>query len=184
VIPDSCRSNFRPFYLHPPHAFLSLRSLFSPQGRSRSCRFPFPGRLPFWASPSPNRLAKCIRPYRVHHFLNYGLVVRFRLLPTPPLGDAVSFSYGQPVLCPMGTSTPRLVRTLRRTKRSVPLCIDLMKKQRGTLRLHLRGRRYTDTSSSPVNSERRSRILTHPFKCIMMSVCGLRLPWTRTLTGY
>ena len=32
-----------------------------------------------------------------HHFLNYGLVVRFRLLPTPPLGDAVPFSYGQPV---------------------------------------------------------------------------------------
>src|SRR5206468_1431726 len=50
-------------------------------------------------------------------FLNYGLVVRFRLLPTPPLGDAVSFSYGQPVFCPMGTSTPLLVRTLRRTKR-------------------------------------------------------------------
>ena len=57
MIPDSCRSNFRPFYLHPPHAFLSLRSLFSPQVRSRSCRFPFPGRLPFWASPSPSRLA-------------------------------------------------------------------------------------------------------------------------------
>src|ERR1700722_14516877 len=62
---------------------------------------------------------QCIRPYRVHHFINYGLVVRFRLPPTPPLGDAVSFSYGQPVLCPMGTSTPLLVRTLRRTKRTV-----------------------------------------------------------------
>src|SRR5437667_9645793 len=58
---------------------------------------------------------QCIRPYRFYHFLNYGLVVRFRLLPTPPLGDAVSFSYGQPVFCPMGTSTPLLVRTLRRT---------------------------------------------------------------------
>src|SRR6202035_1698375 len=23
VIPDSCRSNFRPFYLHPPHALLN-----------------------------------------------------------------------------------------------------------------------------------------------------------------
>jgi len=32
---------------------------------------------------------QCIRPYRVHHFINYGLVVRFWLLPTPPLGDAV-----------------------------------------------------------------------------------------------
>ena len=29
VIPDSCRSNFRPFYLHPPHALLSLRSLLA-----------------------------------------------------------------------------------------------------------------------------------------------------------
>ena len=63
----------------------------------------------------PRQARQCIRPYRVHHFINYGLVVRFRLLPTPPLGDAVSFSYGQPVLCPMGTSTPLLVRTFRRT---------------------------------------------------------------------
>src|SRR5271165_1052543 len=69
-------------------------------------------------APVPGEQARqCIRPYRVYHFLNYGLVVRFRLLPTPPLGDAVSFSYGQPVFCPMGTSTPLLVRTFRRTKR-------------------------------------------------------------------
>jgi hypothetical protein len=32
-----------------------------------------------------------------------------------PLGDAVTFRYGQPVFCPMGTFTPLLVRTLRRT---------------------------------------------------------------------
>ena len=38
---------------------------------------------------------QCIRPNRVHHFLNYGLVVRFRLLSTPPLDDAVAFRYGQ-----------------------------------------------------------------------------------------
>ena len=37
---------------------------------------------------------------------NASSCVSFWLLPTPPLGDAVSFSYGQPVLCPMGTSTP------------------------------------------------------------------------------
>jgi len=30
----------------------------------------------------------------------YGLVVRFRLLSTPPLDDAVTFSYRQPVLLP------------------------------------------------------------------------------------
>ncbi|MGA8655918.1 MAG: hypothetical protein WB586_07185, partial [Chthoniobacterales bacterium] len=41
---------------------------------------------------------------------------RFRLLPTPSLDDAVTFSYGQPVLCPTGTSTPLLVRILRRTR--------------------------------------------------------------------
>ena len=57
VIPDSCRSNFRPFYLHPPHALLVPRSLLSPQASSRSCRSPFPGRLPFWASPYTSRLA-------------------------------------------------------------------------------------------------------------------------------
>src|SRR6266404_441005 len=93
-----------------------LRSLCSPQARSRSCRSPFPGRLPFWASPHSSRVRQCIRPYRVHHFLNYGLVIRFRLLPTPSLDDAVAFSYGQPVLCPAGTLTPLLVRTLRRTR--------------------------------------------------------------------
>src|SRR5271166_3165548 len=77
-------------------------------------------------APVPGEQARqCIRPYRVHHFLNYGLVVRFRLLPTPPLGDAVSFSYGQPVFCPMGTSTPLLVRTLRRTSIRVPRVFSL-----------------------------------------------------------
>jgi len=33
--------------------------------------------------------------------------------------DAVAFSYGQPVLCPTGTFTPLLVRTLRRTRRHI-----------------------------------------------------------------
>ena len=75
---------------------------------------------------------QCIRPYRVYHFLNYGLVVRFRLLPTPPLGDAVSFSYGQPVFCPMGTSTPLLVRTFGRTGTGVPPVSDQTEKTGGT----------------------------------------------------
>ena len=34
------------------------------------------------------------RPNRVH--LRYGLIVHLRLLSTPPLGDAVTFSYGVP----------------------------------------------------------------------------------------
>src|SRR5258707_11735801 len=97
-----------------------LRSLCSPQARSRSCRFPFRVGFRSGLHLTPSRVRQCIRPYRVHHFLNYGLVIRFRLLPTPSLDDAVAFSYGQPVLCPMGTSTPLLVRTFRRTRAGSP----------------------------------------------------------------
>jgi hypothetical protein len=57
VIPDSYRSNFRPFYLQPPHAFLSFCSLCSPEDRSRIVRSPFSGRIPFLASPLRSRLA-------------------------------------------------------------------------------------------------------------------------------
>jgi hypothetical protein len=57
VIPDSYRSIFRPFYLQPPHAFLSFCSLCSPEDRSRIVRSPFSGRIPFWASPLRSRLA-------------------------------------------------------------------------------------------------------------------------------
>src|SRR6516225_10302984 len=78
-----------------------------------------PHSLPWSASvldfATPSQARQCIWPYRVHHFLNYGLVVRFQLLSTPPLDDAVAFSYGQPVLCPTGTFTLLLVRTFRRT---------------------------------------------------------------------
>ena len=56
VIPDSCRSNFRPFYLHPPHALLSLRSLLA-EGQVAELPFFPSGRFPFWASPSLSRLA-------------------------------------------------------------------------------------------------------------------------------
>ena len=39
-------------------------------------------------------------------------------------GDAVTFDYGQPVLCPMGTFTPLLVRTLRRTRDELCSCVQ------------------------------------------------------------
>jgi hypothetical protein len=97
VIPDSCRSNFLPFYHHPPHAFRFPRSLSRRGSVSLCCRSPFPGSFPFRASPFPPQARQCIRPYRVHHFLNYGLAIRFRLLSTPSLDDAVTFNYGQPV---------------------------------------------------------------------------------------
>src|SRR6266403_2315173 len=108
-----------------------LRSLCSPQARSRSCRFPFRVGFRSGLHLTPSRVRQCIRPYRVHHFLNYGLVIRFRLLPTPSLDDAAAFSYGQPVLCPTGTLTPLLVRTLRRTRGS---CLQLL----GVARVHYR----------------------------------------------
>src|SRR5215471_15856910 len=105
-----------PTILSPPTPCTPvLRSLCSPQARSRSCRIPH-GSASVLGFAFPSQARQCIRPNRVHHFLYYGLVVRFRLLPTPPLGDAVAFCYGQPVLCPTGTFTPLLVRTLRRTR--------------------------------------------------------------------
>src|SRR5580700_2941482 len=115
AIPDSCRSNFLPFYHHPPHAFLLPRSLSRRWERSPKLPCPLRVGVRFWASLTLRKLAKCIRPYRVQPCFIYGLAVRLRLPPTPPFDDAVSFDYGQPVFCPMGTSTPRLVRTLRRT---------------------------------------------------------------------
>jgi hypothetical protein len=57
AIPDSCRSNFQPFYLHPPYAFRFPRSLSRRGSVSLCCRSPFPGSFPFWASPFPSRLA-------------------------------------------------------------------------------------------------------------------------------
>src|SRR5437667_10949588 len=47
-----------PTILSPPTPCAPVPTpLLSPQVRSRSCRSPFPGRLPFWASPLPSRLA-------------------------------------------------------------------------------------------------------------------------------
>src|SRR6516164_8268237 len=79
-----------------------------------------PGSASVLGFANPPHARRCIWPYRVHHFLNYGLVVRFRLPSTPSLDDAVAFSYGQPVLCPTGTLTPLLVRTFRRTEGRPP----------------------------------------------------------------
>src|ERR1700751_2215972 len=46
-------------------------------------------------------------------------------------------------------------------RRSGPLCIDLLKKQSGTLRLHLRLRRYGDTSTR-ASLPARQRVPTGP----------------------
>ena len=114
VIPDSRHSNFLPFYLLPPHAFLRLRSLSHRNAVRRS-------RLALRGSASGSRLhlyqqaRQCIRPNRVQHGFVYGLAIRFRLLSTPSLDDAVTFSFGQPVFCPEGTFTSLLVCAFRRT---------------------------------------------------------------------
>ena len=56
MIPDSCRSNFQPFYLHPPHAPLSYAHC-ARRRPGRGVAASLTGRLPFWASPFPRRLA-------------------------------------------------------------------------------------------------------------------------------
>jgi hypothetical protein len=76
---------------------------------------PFAGRRPVLGFAFTTQARQCIRPYRVQHGLVYGLPFRLRLLPTPSLNDAVSFDYGQPVLCPVGTFTLLLACTFRRT---------------------------------------------------------------------
>ena len=63
--------------------------------RSRNGRSPFPGRVPFLASPLRCRLANASGRIEFIFVFVYGLVIRFRLLSTPSLDDAVAFSYGQ-----------------------------------------------------------------------------------------
>src|SRR5262249_21789628 len=109
-----------PTILSPPTLCTPAPALtVSPQVRPRSCHIPH-GSAFVLGFAKPPHARQCIWPYRVHHFLNYGLVVRFRLPSTPPLDDAVAFSYGQPVFCPTGTFTPLLVRTFRRTEGRPP----------------------------------------------------------------
>ena len=95
MIPDSYRSNFRPFYLQPPDALLSFCSLLSP-GIGRGIVAP-PLRDGFrsWLRHWVGGLANASWPNRVQLCFVYGLVFRFRLLSTPPLNDAVTFRYGQ-----------------------------------------------------------------------------------------
>src|SRR6266478_7271995 len=67
----------------------------SHQGYVAELSLPVTGRFPVLASPQERRARQCIWPNRVQHCFVYGLVFCFRLLSTPPLNDAVTFSYGQ-----------------------------------------------------------------------------------------
>jgi hypothetical protein len=117
-----------PAILSPPTPCIPLPTLtVSPWVSVTLLPFSLPGQLSVLGFAFPSQTRQCIRPYRVQHGLVYGLAVRLRLLPTPSLDDAVTFNYGQPVLCPTGTLTPLLVRTLRRTRdglRAVRLIIS------------------------------------------------------------
>src|SRR5580700_4030108 len=57
AIPDSCRSNFLPFYHHPPHAFLLPRSLSRRWKRSPKLPCPLRVGVRFWASLTLRKLA-------------------------------------------------------------------------------------------------------------------------------
>jgi len=52
---------------------------------------------------------------------SYGLVIHLLLLPTPPLGDAVAFSFRPESVCLKRTSTSLTSRALRRTYHRLPV---------------------------------------------------------------
>src|SRR5271166_2950993 len=106
-----------PAILSPPTPCIPSPALtVSPLGEVAEVALPFTGRRPVLGFAFPTQARQCIRPYRVQHCFIYGLAVRLQLPPTPSLDDAVTFDYGQPVFCPMGTSAPLLVRTLFRSQ--------------------------------------------------------------------
>src|SRR5260370_13660931 len=106
-----------PAILSPPTPCIPSPALtVSPLEEVAEVALPFTGRRPVLGFAHPTQARQCIRPYRVQHCFIYGLAVRLCLPPTPSLDDAVTFDYGQPVLCPMATFTPLLMCILRRTK--------------------------------------------------------------------
>ena len=63
---------------------------------------------------------RALKPNRVQLGSAYGLVVRFQLLPTPPLSDALTFSYQGSASPPLGTFTQLLECARGRTSARVP----------------------------------------------------------------
>jgi len=115
VIPDSYRSNFRPFYLQPPDAFLSFCSLLSP-GLGRGIVAPRYGTVSGLGfatgkAGSPMHLAESSSTL---FCLWTGLLLPVALHPASQRRSYLQLRTGQ---CsrPGGTFTLLLVRTLRRT---------------------------------------------------------------------
>src|SRR5271165_6421661 len=110
-----------PTILSPPTPCTPvLRSLCSPQSRSRSCRCPFPGRLPFWASPFPSRLANASGRIEFIIFLIIDWLFASGCSPPRLSATQLPSATDSQCFCPTGTSTPLLVRTLRRTRDVLP----------------------------------------------------------------
>src|SRR3989304_10573200 len=90
-----------PDVLHDRFRTLPL-SVMDSRGRPRSG-------LRLWLADSPQRPAES-------RSSSYGPMVHLRLLPTSSRDDAVNFGYRPESVCLMGTSTPRIEYTLRRTR--------------------------------------------------------------------
>ena len=104
------------------HSYSGAHCSLHHRGR-RSRLLPSRVSFRFRASPLASRLANTSGrivfnpPRRI-----YGLAVRLRLLSTPPSrATQLPSTTDSQCLCPMGTSTPLLVCTLRRTSRSFQL---------------------------------------------------------------
>jgi hypothetical protein len=116
VIPDSYRSNFRPFYLQPPDAFLSFCSLHLP-GIGRGIVAPLHGTVSGLGfatgqAGSPMHLAESSSTLLC---LWTGLSLPVALHPASQRRSYLQLRTGQ---CsrPEGTFTLLLVRTFRRTR--------------------------------------------------------------------
>ena len=129
VIPDSYRSNFRPFYLQSPHAFLSCCSLCSPGIGRVMGALPSRGAFRSWLhlkdAGSPMHQAESSSSW---FCLWTGLSLPAALHPVSRRRSCLPLRTDQ-CFCPMRTFTSLLVRTLRRTSclRFAPLHCSLAK---------------------------------------------------------
>src|SRR2546428_7079758 len=95
---------FRPFHLQPPGIPPSSLCHATPQRHG----------CPRGSDFAPGMQARQVCPAESSSS-SYGLVVHLLLLSTPPLGDAVAFSFRPESVCLKRTSTSLTSRALRRT---------------------------------------------------------------------
>ncbi len=127
-IPVSSHRTFRPFRLQPPPAVpmhcLTVSDIGLTGGFVLRTNRALSGRASFglrrWGAGSPQQEAESSLRRLTSVSRYYGLVVRRRLLPTPPRGDAVTIGYRDARRSPARTCTSRMQRTYRRTP--LPAC--------------------------------------------------------------